>query len=86
MLGCKRCNCSRPIPTCRSNGRWRVLFDAMEAAEPDEPGAKTALIDLKLSPHPQFSDKHGGCKPLETVAASGDQAATQRMAMECRNN
>jgi TPR repeat protein len=63
-----------------------VLFDAMEAAELDEPGAKTALIDLKLSPHPQFSDKHGGCKLLETVAASGDQAATQRMAMDCRNN
>jgi len=47
---------------------------------------EAALIDLKLSPHPQFSDKHGGCKLLETVAASGDQAATQRMAMDCRNN
>jgi TPR repeat protein len=63
-----------------------VLFDAMEAAELDEPGAKAALIDLKLSQHPQFRDRPGGCKLMETVAASGDQTATRRLAADCRNN
>jgi hypothetical protein len=63
-----------------------VSFDAAEAAELDEPGARAALIDLKLSQHPQFRDKPGGCKLLEAVAASGDPAAAGRLATDCRAN
>jgi len=64
----------------------RVTFDAMQAAELDEPGATAALIDLKLSQHPQFRDQTGGCKLLQTAATSGDPTAAQRIAAECRAN
>ncbi len=62
-----------------------VLYDAVEAAELDEPGAMTALIELKLSRNPQFQDKAGGCKLVETAADRGDQTVAQRLA-ECRAN
>jgi TPR repeat protein len=62
-----------------------VLYNAVEAAELDEPGAMTALIDLKLSRNPQFQDKPGACKLIETAAGRGDQSMAQRLA-ECRAN
>jgi TPR repeat protein len=62
-----------------------VLYNAVEAAELDEPGAMTALIDLKLSRNPQFQDKPGACKLIETAADRGDQTMTRRLA-ECRAN
>jgi TPR repeat protein len=39
----------------------RFLYTATEDAELGEPGAVDALIALKLSRHPQFADKTGGC-------------------------
>lgn len=63
----------------------RVLYDATEAAELDEPGALAALIDLKLSQNPQFQDRPGACKLIETAAKRGDQAVAQRLP-ECRAN
>jgi hypothetical protein len=62
-----------------------VLYNAIEAAELDEPGAMTALIELKLSRNPQFQDKPGACKLIETAAGRGDQSMAQRLA-ECRAN
>jgi hypothetical protein len=63
----------------------RVLYFAAEAAELDEPGAMAALISLKLSEHPQFQDRPGACKLIETAVKRGDQAAAQRLP-ECRAN
>jgi hypothetical protein len=63
----------------------RVLYDAVEAAELDEPGAMAALINLKLSDNAQFQDRPGACKLIETAAKRGDQIMTQRLA-ECRAN
>ena len=72
-------------PGMRVEDPKRVLYYAAEAAELDEPGAMTALISLKLSEHPQFQDRPGACKLIETAAKRGDQAAAQRLP-ECRAN
>jgi TPR repeat protein len=72
-------------PSVQIDWPERVLYHAIEAAELDEPGAMAALIDLKLSQHPQFRDKPGGCKLLQTAAARGDQVAPERLA-DCRAN
>jgi TPR repeat protein len=72
-------------PAARVNDPKRVVYDATEAAELDEPGAMTNLIDLKLSQNPQFQDRPGGCKLIETAAKRGDQAAIQRLP-GCRAN
>jgi TPR repeat protein len=63
----------------------QVLYHAVEDAELDEPGAMAALIDLKLSQHPQFRDKPGGCKLLQVAAARGDQVAPAHLAA-CSTN
>jgi TPR repeat protein len=62
-----------------------ILYDATEAAELGEPGAATALIDLKLSQNAQFRDKAGGCALAERAAKSGDEAAAQRLS-QCGSN
>jgi TPR repeat protein len=62
-----------------------LLYDAVESAELDEPGAMTALIDLKLSPNAQFQDKPGACKLIETAVNRGDQTMTLRVS-QCRAN
>ena len=54
-----------------------ILYDATEAAELDEPGAMTALIELKLSQNAQFRDKPGGCALAERAAKGGNAAAAQ---------
>jgi TPR repeat protein len=56
-----------------------VRYEAVQAAELDQPGAMTALIDLKLSHHPQFRDPRGACKLLATAAQRGDPHAAQRL-------
>ena len=57
-----------------------------QAGELDEPGAMTALIDLKLSANTQFQDRPGACKLVEKTAVSrGDQTMTQRLS-DCRAN
>jgi hypothetical protein len=61
----------------------RVLYFAVEAAELDEPGAMTALIELKLSPNPQFQDRPGACKLIETAVSRGDPSMAPRLS-ECR--
>jgi TPR repeat protein len=62
-----------------------TLYYAMEAAELDEPGATTALIELKLSDNAQFRDPPGACKLIETAVARGDQSMAPRLA-GCRGS
>jgi hypothetical protein len=57
----------------------------LPAAELDEPGAIAALIGPKLSQTPQFHDRPGACKLIETAVSRGDQTMTQHLA-ECRAN
>lgn len=54
------------------------LYDATEAAELDEPGAITALINLKLSQSAQFADRTGGCALAARYAKDGNAAAAER--------
>jgi len=72
-------------PEVREPNEKQTLYYAAEAAELDEPGAMAALIELKLSENPQFQDKPGACKLIETAVKRGDQAMAQRLA-ECRAN
>jgi TPR repeat protein len=72
-------------PDVREQNPKRVLYFAVEAAELDEPGAMAALISLKLSENPQFRDRPGACKLIETAAKRGDQSAARRLP-ECRTN
>ena len=72
-------------PEVRVSYPKRVLYDAAEAAELDEPGAMTALIELKLSANSQFQDRPGACKLIETAVSRGDQTMAQRLA-DCRAN
>ena len=71
------------FPEVRVNGPKRVLYDAVQAAELDEPGAMRALIELKLSANAQFQDRPGACKLIETAVSRGDQTMAQRLA-DCR--
>lgn len=70
-------------PELRLEDPRRLLFNAEEAAELDEPGAIQALIALKLSANSQFQDRPGACKLIETAVSRGDQILAQRMA-DCR--
>ena len=72
-------------PETRVSHPKRTLYDAVEAAELDEPGAMKALIELKLSANAQFQDRPGACKLIETAVSRGDQTMAQRLA-DCRNN
>jgi hypothetical protein len=72
-------------PEVRESNPRRALYFAVEAAELGEPGAMAALIDLKMSANPQFQDRPGACKLIETAAKSGDQVLAQRLT-ECRAN
>jgi hypothetical protein len=72
-------------PSVQIDWPEQVLYHAVEAAELDEPGAMAALIGLKLSPHPQFRDRPGGCKLVQAAASRGDQMAPEHLA-ECRAN
>lgn len=60
------------------------LLTAMnEAIDVDEPGALSALIDLKLSANPQFGDKAGGCALVRHALAAGNAAAGRHAATTC---
>ena len=72
-------------PETRVSHPKRTLYDAVEAAEPDEPGTMKALIELKLSATPQFQDRPGACKLIEAAVSRGDQSMAQRLA-DCRAN
>ena len=72
-------------PETRVSHPKRTLYDAVEAAELDEPGAMKALIELKLSANPQFQDRPGACKLIEAAVSRGDQSMAQRLA-DCRAN
>ena len=72
-------------PETRVNYPKRALYDAVEAAELDEPGAMKALIELKLSANAQFQDRPGACKLIETAVSRGDQTMARRLA-DCRAN
>jgi TPR repeat protein len=72
-------------PEVRVDRPQGVLYDAVEAADLDEPGAMTALINLKLSQNTQFQDRPGACKLIKTAVSRGDQSMAQRLA-DCRAN
>jgi TPR repeat protein len=72
-------------PEVRVNYPKRVLYDAVQATELDEPGATAALVELKLSANAQFHDRPGACKLIETAVSRGDQTMTQRLS-DCRAN
>jgi hypothetical protein len=71
----------RPQPALRA----RTRYDAVEAAELDEPQAMQALIALKLSANAQFQDRPGAYKLIEAAISRGDQTMAQRLA-DCRAN
>src|SRR5262249_2633475 len=56
-------------PEVRVDRPQDTLYYAMEAAELGEPGAMTALIELKLSDNAQFRDHAGACKLIETAVS-----------------
>ena len=70
-------------PEVRINDPKHVLYDAVEAAELDEPGAMAALIEPETLANAQFQDRPGACKLIETAVSRGDQSMTQRLA-DCR--
>lgn len=72
-------------PETRVTHPKHVLYYAAEAAELDEPGAMTALINLKLSDNAQFQDRPGACKLIETAVSRGDASMAPRLS-ECRAN
>lgn len=72
-------------PETRVTHPKHVLYYALEAAELDEPGAMTALIELKLSANPQFQDRPGACKLIETAVSRGHASMAPRLS-ECRAN
>jgi hypothetical protein len=72
-------------PEAREAYSKGVLYHAAEAAELDEPGAMTALIELKLSQNAQFQDRPGACKLIKTAVSRGDQTMAPRLS-ECRTN
>ena len=78
MTACRRCCAETWVSDLK-----RTLYDAVEAAELDEPGAMAALIALKLAANAQFQDRPGACKLIETAVSRGDQSMTQRLA-DCR--
>ena len=71
-------------PDVRLKYPERTLYNAAQEADAGEPGFLVALIDLKLSQNPQFQDKAGACKLMQTAASRGDQAAARRLP-ECAN-
>src|SRR4029450_12707686 len=66
-------------PEVRVDRPQDTLYEAMEAAEPDQAGALAPLIELKLSDNAQFRDPAGACKLMETAVARGDQAMAVRL-------
>jgi TPR repeat protein len=69
------------VPLARPDG---FLYDALEFAELGEPGAMDALIALKQSPNPQFSDPAGARALAEQATRRGDVAAPPRRLELCR--
>lgn len=70
-------------PDVKSGNATSFLFDLAEFADLDEPGAREALVALKLSAHPQFADKAGACALVEKAAKDGD-ASLRAFADRCR--
>lgn len=62
-------------PAVRIDHAKGFLYALTDAAALGEPGAMAALIALKLSPNPQFTDKAGGCKLVQRAIDSGDASA-----------
>jgi hypothetical protein len=60
--------------------RARTRYDAVDAAELNEPGAMQAPIALKLSANAPFQDRPGACKLIEAAVSRGDQAMAHRLA------
>lgn len=67
-------------PEVKVNNPTGFLFDVSEAADLREPGFVAALVDLKLSEHPQFADKAGACRMIEAAEKSGEKGLSERAA------
>lgn len=61
------------------------LYDAIQAADLDEPGALSALIDLRLSGNSQFRDPTDGCRWM-VVARSRKEALSEIQKAACPGN
>lgn len=70
-------------PDVKSNNVGGLLFDLVEFTDLGEPGAREALVALKLSGHPQFADKPGACALIEKAEKEGD-ASLRSSADRCR--
>jgi TPR repeat protein len=68
------------VPLSRPDG---FLYDAIEFAELGEPGALDALIALKKSRNPKFSDPAGAHSLAERAAKLGNNLASRRLE-QCR--
>ena len=70
-------------PDIRIDHPDSLLYDMVEAAELGEPGARAALIDLKLSGNAPFRDQGGGCA-LVADASRAEASRPARWAELCR--
>ena len=70
-------------PDVASTNPTGFLFDLTEFSDLGEPGAREALVALKLSAHPQFADKAGACALVEKAEKEGD-ASLRSFADRCR--
>jgi hypothetical protein len=70
-------------PDVKSDNAGGFLFDLAEFSDLGEPGARTALVALKLSEHPQFGDRAGACALIEKAEKDGD-AGLRAYADRCR--
>jgi predicted short-subunit dehydrogenase-like oxidoreductase (DUF2520 family) len=80
MTACRRCCAETWVSDLKC-----TLYNAVEAAELDEPGAMAALIALKLAANAQFQDRPGACKLIAAAVSRGDQTMAQPLA-DCRKN
>lgn len=70
-------------PEVESSNATGFLFDMTEFSDLGEPGARVALVALKLSAHPQFADRAGACALIEEAEKEGD-ASLRPFADRCR--
>ena len=80
MTACRRCCAETWVSDLKC-----TLYNAVEAAELDEPGAMAALIALKLAANAQFQDRPGACKLIGTAVSRCDRTTATPLT-ECLAN
>lgn len=71
-------------PEIAASNASGFLFDLTEFSDLGEPGARAALVALKLSEHPQFADVAGACALIAQAEKEGD-ATFRAVATRCRD-